>query len=286
MTLTLSLQDLGLPSEAMVWHAVLLTVISFGVGIVGGFVGLALGTVRLPVLLFLGMPSTLAAGTNIIVSTASSLFGALRHMREGRVDLRVVLIMGVPSFGGAFLGGYYAGAAPEGLLILVVGVLVLWQGIELVGKARAAARSPGGPEKAAMADAMAGARGRRRHPGLAAAMGLVIGVTGGAVGLILGSLRLPGLIRVLGMDPRIAAGTNLFIGFAMGASGWTAHVARGQVDYPLAVLMGAAAVAGVNIGARQTGRAGLGTLLASMGAVLIVVGALMAWRGVDGWLLR
>ena len=45
-------------------------------------------------------------------------------------------------------------------------------------------------------------------------------------------------------------------------------------------------MAGVNIGARQTGRAGLRTLLGSMGAVLIVVGALMAWRGVDGWLLR
>lgn len=104
MELTATLQDLGLPSAAPLWQALLLTVISFGVGIVGGFGGLALGTVRLPVLLFLGMPSTLAAGTNIIVSTASSLFGALRHMREGRVDLRVVLIMGVPSFAGAFLG--------------------------------------------------------------------------------------------------------------------------------------------------------------------------------------
>ena len=285
MELTATLQDLGLPSEALLWQAVLLTVISFGVGIVGGFVGLALGTVRLPVLLFLGMPSTLAAGTNIIVSTASSLFGALRHMREGRVDLRVVLIMGVPSFAGAFLGGYYAGAAPEGVLVLVVGILVLWQGIELAAKAGAAAESTGAPG-AAMADALAGGTDRRRHPALAAAMGLVIGVTGGAVGLILGSLRLPGLIRVLGMDPRIAAGTNLFIGFAMGASGWTGHVARGQVDYPLAVLMGLSAVAGVNTGARQTGRAGLRTLLASMGAVLIVVGVLMAWRGVDGWLLR
>ena len=281
--MTVTLQELGLPSDALLWQAALLTVISFGVGIVGGFVGLALGTVRLPVLLFLGMPSTLAAGTNIIVSTASSLFGALRHMREGRVDLRVVLIMGVPSFGGAFLGGFYAGAAPEGLLILVVGILVLWQGIELAAKAGAAAESSGGPG-GAMADAMAGGTQRRRHPALAAAMGLVIGVTGGAVGLILGSLRLPGLIRVLGMDPRIAAGTNLFIGFAMGASGWTGHVARGQVDYPLALLMGLAAVAGVNIGARQTGRAGLRTLLASMGAVLVVVGALMAWRGVGGWL--
>ena len=285
MALSVPLQELGLPSDVLLWQALLLTAMSFGVGVVGGFVGLALGTVRLPVLLLLGMPSTLAAGTNIIVSTCSSLFGALRHMREGRVDLRVVLLMGVPSFGGAFLGGFYAGAAPEGLLILVVGILVLWQGIELAAKARAAAESAGGPE-AAMADALAAAPRRRGHPALAAAMGLAIGVTGGAVGLILGSLRLPGLIRVLGLGPRIAAGTNLLIGFAMGASGWTGHVARGQVDYPLAVLMSLAAVAGVNIGARQTGRAGLRTLLASMGAVLIVVGGLMAWRGAAGWLIR
>ena len=145
MALSVPLQELGLPSDVLLWQAVLLTGMSFGVGIVGGFVGLALGTVRLPVLLLLGLPSTLAAGTNIIVSTCSSLFGALRHMREGRVDLRVVLLMGVPSFAGAFFGGYYAGAAPEELLVLLVGILVLWQGIELVGKARAAARSPAGP---------------------------------------------------------------------------------------------------------------------------------------------
>ena len=79
---------------------------------------------------------------------------------------------------------------------------------------------------------------------LAAAMGFAIGVVGGAVGLILGSLRIPALIRVLKVDPRVAAGTNMFIGFFMGATGWIGHVARGQVDYPLAALMAASAMAG------------------------------------------
>lgn len=145
MELTATLQDLGLPSDLLLWQAALLTVISFGVGIVGGFVGLALGTVRLPVLLFLGMPSTLAAGTNIIVSTASSLFGALRHMREGRVDLRVVLIMGVPSFAGAFLGGFYAGAAPEGLLVLVVGSSCSGRGSSWPPRLEPRRRAPAAP---------------------------------------------------------------------------------------------------------------------------------------------
>ena len=33
-----------------------LTIVSFGVGILGGFVGLALGTMRLPAMLLIGMP--------------------------------------------------------------------------------------------------------------------------------------------------------------------------------------------------------------------------------------
>ncbi len=281
--MNISLQELGLPSDALLWQAAMLTAMSFGVGVVGGFVGLALGTVRLPVLLMLGMPSTLAAGTNIIVSTSASLFGAIRHMREGRVDLRVVLLMGLPSFAGAFLGGFYAGRAPEGLLILVVGALVFWQGVELAAKARAADDASG--SDSAMAEALAtGTERRRRSPALAAALGLVIGSIGGAVGLILGSIRLPALIRLLGLGPRIAAGTNMFIGFAMGASGWAGHVAQGQVDYPIAALMALAAIAGVNIGARLTGKVSLRSLVMSMGVILLVVGALMVWRGVTEWL--
>jgi len=115
---------------------------------------------------------------------------------------------------------------------------------------------------------------------LAATTGLAIGVIGGAVGLILGSLRLPTLIRALGLGPRIAAGTNMFIGFSMGASGWSGHVLRGQVDYPMAILMAMSAIGGVSIGSMLTGRVGLRSLVGSMAIVLTIVGALMVWRGI------
>ena len=272
------LHELGLPSDVLLWKALLLTAMSFGVGIIGGFVGLALGTVRLPILLLAGMPSTLAAGTNIIVSTASSFFGAIGHLRGRRVDFRVVVIMGIPSFAGAFLGGFYASRAPEGLLILTIGILVVWQGIELLNKARLLV-NPGGVDSP-MASTLALGNGKfKDNPMLAATTGLVIGVIGGAVGLILGSLRLPTLIRALGLGPRIAAGTNMFIGFSMGASGWSGHVLRGQVDYPMAILMAMSAIGGVSIGSMLTGRVGLRSLVGSMAIVLTIVGALMVWRG-------
>ena len=102
-----------------------------------------------------------------------------------------------------------------------------------------------------------------------------MGLLGGAVGLILGSIRLPALIRILRVDPRIAAGTNLFIGFIMGSVGWIGHVVQGQVNYPLLGLMGAGAMVGSYYGARLTGKVSLNFLIKVMGGVLLVVGALL-----------
>ena len=83
------------------------------------------------------------------------------------------------------------------------------------------------------------------------------------------------MIRILRVDARLAAGTNLMIGFIMGALGWVGHSVRGQVDYPLLALMAGAAMAGSYYGARLTGRVRLNTLISVMGGVLILVGAIL-----------
>ena len=264
---------LGLPSDVLLWKAGILTAASFAIGVLGGFVGLALGTMRLPTLLLIGVPAPVAAGTNIIVSGASSVVGAISHYRGGRVNLRLVITMGLPSFVGAFIGGFYAYLAPEDLLIFAVGVLVLWQGIELVN--RAGREVVPGATGSTFADAVAASSGpaKTSRTTVASTIGLVIGLVGGAVGLILGSLRIPALIRILGVDPRIASGT------LMGATGWIAHVARGNVDYPLMFLLATSAMIGAAIGSRYTGRVSLQGLIMTMGVVMIGIGALLIGRG-------
>ena len=101
---------LGWGSDVLVWNAVVLAAVSLAVGLLGGFVGLALGTMRLPAMLLMGLAAPTAGGTNILVSSISSIFGAIRHVREGRVNFRLVLIMGGPAFVGAFVGGFLGGA--------------------------------------------------------------------------------------------------------------------------------------------------------------------------------
>ncbi len=263
-------------SEIVLWQALLLAFISFAAGLLGGFVGLALGTIRLPALLLLGVAAPTAGGTNILVSSLASLTGALRHLREGRVNTRIVLVMGVPAFIGAFIGGFASDTVPEAVLLVAAGVLVFWQGVEFLAGARFLPRTPSGPDAGdgSQAGEVGGIFSRNRM--LAeGGIGLSVGLLGGAVGLILGSIRLPALIRILKVDPRIAAGTNLFIGFLMGAVGWVGHVVQGQVDYFLLLLMGPAAMVGSYYGARLTGRVSLDRLIMTMALVLMAVGALL-----------
>lgn len=265
------LSSFGLPSDVLLWRALFLTFLSLAVGIVGGVVGLALGTVRLPFLLLFGMPPRLAAGTNILISALSAFTASYKHLREGRVDWYVVVIQGIPAIIGAFTGGFAAGLIPEALLILLAGTLISWQAVEMwlrASRDRAAVseKSVHGPVERRWTVARIVAQG---------VAGFGIGFLGGAVGLILGTVRLPALISILNLDPRIAVGSNSVIGALMGGSGWTGHALRGQVDYPLLVLMGATAIAGSYHGAKLTGRISRRSLLHLLALVLAVVGALL-----------
>ena len=274
------MSEIEFASGIVLWKAVLLTAISFAVGILGGFVGLALGTIRLPAMLLLGMSAPIAGGTNILVSGLACLSGSIRHLREGRVNVRIVLVMGIPAFVGAFIGGFLSDVAPEGILILLAGLLVFWQGIEFLIMARERRRE-GATNTNMFGGELSGSAGMFT-PGRMSAeagIGLGVGLLGGAVGLILGSIRLPALIRILQVDPRIAAGTNLFIGMFIGAFGWVGHVLQGEVDYVLLVFMGVAAMIGSYYGAKLTGRVQLNSLILAMGLVLIAVGAILTVRG-------
>lgn len=257
-------------TQAAAWELALLAAVSGAVGVLGGLVGLALGTMRLPVLLLLGFGAPVAGGTNILVSTLSAATGSVRHVRAGRVDWRVAAYMGVPAVAGAFAGGIYADQIDESLLIGAVGVLVFWQGVEFLLRAKLARLNvPHGAERVTW-----------RRGSAEAGIGASVGALGGAVGLILGSIRLPAMIRILNIEPRIAAGTNLVVGFFLGTAGFVGHGLRGEIDVPLLLAMGSTAMVGSWYGARLTGRVQVDTLVKLIGGVLLVVGVILVGRAV------
>ena len=256
------------------WKLFSLLLISFFVGLLGGFVGLALGTIRLPFLLLFGIPPATAAGTNIIISASSSLSGMIRHFRDGRIDFKIALMMGVPSVFAAFVGGLFSHRLNSDLLILFIGGFVAWQGVEFILMSKNKSN-----QKNSIPNSNYTHKNMIRNLS-EAGIGLVIGLLGGLVGLILGSIRLPALIRLLKVEPRIAAGTNTIIGFCMGFVGGLGHSIHGGIEYEIVLMMGLAAILGSYQGARLTGKVNLNLLLAFMGGVLSITGIVMFLRGV------
>ena len=231
---------------------------SFVAAYVGSMLGLVLGTLRLPLLVLASGSPLAAAGTNIAISAASAGAGALRHLREGRVDWRVVAWMAPPSIAGAIAGALLADDLSEGLLYAAIAAVLVWSGIDLIFR----------PIQARV-------RGRLRlWP--AAVSGLVIGVLGGAVGVILGTLRMPALVRAVGLDVRRAAGTNLVVGFLLGVAGFATHTAAAGVDWPILVAGLAGAIPGGWLGAKATGRIDENVLRVALGLVLVLVGTVFA----------
>jgi len=225
----------------------------FLTALAGGVAGLVLGNIRLPALLLVASSPAAGAGANIGVSAIAALTAGTTHIRAGRIDWRLVAWMTPPSVLGAVVGGLAAGALPGNALLVVIGVALLAFGIDLLR-----------PRRAPVAR-----RGSVDLPAAVIAGGL-IGLLGGLVGLILGSLRMPTLLR-FGEPPAKAVGTNLAVGVAVGVAGVAGHL-PGGVDWGLLALAPAASVPGALLGARLTGRLDERQLLRVVGAILVVAG--------------
>jgi uncharacterized protein len=136
--------------------------------------------------------------------------------------------------------------------------VLAWQGLELVARP---------------------VRGRpRAEPRLwpAAAFGLVIGAVGGTLGVILGTLRMPALLRAVGLPAAKAVGTNLVVGFLLGVAGFAAHAAQLEVEWGLLAAGLAGALPGAWVGARLTGLLSEETLRRAIGAALVAIAAAFA----------
>ncbi|MFL5912290.1 MAG: sulfite exporter TauE/SafE family protein [Gaiellaceae bacterium] len=243
---------------------VLLALWCFAVALAGGVAGLVLGNLRLPVVLLAATTPAAGAGANIGISAVAAAAAAIVHVRAGRINWRLFAWMAPPSVAGAVIGGIVSGALPSGALLLVIGAALVWFGLGFV-------RDPAPPPRAA----------RTGAPVVRAAVvtGFLIGLLGGLVGLILGSLRMPALIRYVGETPSRAVGTNLTVGLCVGVAGVVGHAPSG-VDWVLLGIGAAASIPGALAGARMSGRLSERGLLTVVGTILLIAGTVVLVQGI------
>ena len=235
----------------------------FAIAVAGGLVGLVLGNMRLPAVLLLASSPAAGTGSNLIISASAAATASYAHIRAGRVNWRLFAWMAPPSIAGAVVGGYLSGVLPRRALLLFIAAVLLYSGIDLMRWRRPApaADAPDEPSLDIRAAVLAGAG---------------IGLLGGIVGLILGSLRMPALIRVVREIPARAVGTNVVVGVCVGVAGALGHLPSEPPDLDLAAVGAAASIPGALLGARLTGRLPEHVLVRAIAAVLLVAGVAAA----------
>lgn len=238
----------------------LLAVWSFVVALAGGLVGLVLGNLRLPVMLLVASSPAAGAGANLAVSAVSAATASVAHVRAGRINWRLVAWMGPPSIAAAVAGGWLAGEVPRRALLVGIAAVLLLSGVQLLRRPDRVVSRDGGT-----LDIRAAVLG-----------GAAIGLLGGFVGLILGSLRMPALLRLVGEVPARAVGTNVTVGVGVGVSGALGHGFSVAPDLTAALVGALASIPGALLGARLTGRLSERQLVRAIGAVLLVAGAATA----------
>jgi uncharacterized membrane protein YfcA len=116
---------------------------------------------------------------------------------------------------------------------------------------------------------------------LAAALSLLIGVVLGMLGGGGAILTLPMLVYAVGLEPKTAIATSLFVVGATSIAGTTVHARAGAVQWTVGGMFGAAAMAGAYAGGRIAQLIPGAVLLVGFG-ILMVVTATAMMRGRSG----
>jgi uncharacterized protein len=248
-----------------------LSSIGFIISFIGGMVGLVLGVLRLPFILSTGLSVTESVGTNIGVSTLGAITAAIQHIRNKNISLTIFIIMALTGAIGAFYGASLTKNVPINFLLILVGLIISYESFILL-------KENNNNDKITTQHLLnlhqeSTSKNYYYEFFLQSIIGFLVGILGGLVGLVLGSIRLPAMIKILKTEPKIAVGTNMLISSVMGMSGFIGHAISNEVNFLYLIILGPSAMIGGFLGARYTNRLSPTNLKRLIGIVLAIVAA-------------
>lgn len=196
------------------------------VGFVSGFLNILAGggsLLTLPLLIFLGLPATVANGTNRVGVLCQNIFAIASFRRHGVLPMRLALICTAPALVGSYLGAQLAVDIDERLFTrLLAGIMIGVLIITLVDPAKRL-------------------RGREvsyTPLRLVALLGafFLIGVYGGFVQAGVGFLIIP-VMLLAGFDLVRTNAIKIFVVLAFTVPALAVFVWHGQVDWLLGIVL-------------------------------------------------
>lgn len=287
--------DIYLPIANLSVNALVIILLGGAVGMLSGMFGVGGGFLTTPLLIFYGIPPTVAAASASTQVTGASVSGVFAHMKRGGVDFQ----MGAVLVAGGLLGTLAGAAIFEGLEALgqidtVINILYV---LMLGGIGGLMAKESLTSVLAVRAGKPVRAQKRRHHPLIASMplrwrfyrsglyisplapliLGFVTGIMTMLLGVGGGFIMVPAMLYLLGMGAQVVVGTSLFqILFVTIAATMMHSLTTKAVDIVLAVFLLIGSVVGAQIGARLAQRMKPENLRLLLAGIVLLVAIRMA----------
>ena len=286
--------DIYLPIAEVSVNWPLLVLLGALVGFVSGLFGIGGGFLMAPVLVFLGIPPTVAVASQASHVVASSTSGVIRYSGMKAVDYRIGGIMAVGGALGAVLGvelfRYLRLLGQADLVVALsyllflgsIGSMMLYESLTQILHRVRGETPPRKERRRPMW--LYGLPFKMRFPRsglyISAIPPLGLGVFAGILSAIMGVgggfILVPAMLYVLRMKASVVVGTSLFQIIITTAITTVLQAGRNQtVDIVLSTILLLGGVVGAQFGARLSGRFRAEEMRAALGLIVLLVGIQM-----------
>ena len=260
--------NIYLPIAEMSVNVYLLVGMGAAVGFLSGLFGVGGGFLMTPLLIFSGIPTAVAVGTEAAQIVASSVSGALAQWRRRNIDIKLGVVLLVGGILGSFVGVELVKVLRRSgqfdvfvsliyvLLLGVIGTLMLIESLNTIrqtkaGKAVAARRSGQHSWIHGLPFKMRFNRSRLYISAIPPLMlGAFVGLLAAIMGVGGGFVMVPAMIYLLKVPTNVVVGTSLFQIVFVTAATTILHATKNfTVDVVLALLLMVGGVVGAQLGA-------------------------------------
>ena len=293
--------DLYLPIANLPVNMLVIIALGGVVGLLSGMFGVGGGFLTTLLLIFYGIPPTVAAASAATQVTGASVSGVFAHLSRGTVDLRMGAVLVAGGVVGAVMGAgllsllQTIGQTDTVIAILYVlllgsiGGLMAWESIQALMRLKRGVAAPASKRRHHPLVAALPMRWRFYKSGLYISplapllLGMVTGILTMLLGVGGGFIMVPAMIYLLGMQTQVVVGTSLLqILFVTMATTLVHSFTTKAVDLVLAILLLVGSVTGAQLGSRVSRSVRPEYLRIILAFIVLVVAIRMAlglgWR--------
>lgn len=256
---------------------VILVVVGFLAGLLGGLIGTGGCSVMLPIIHFwMGYAAPVAVGTTLFAVIFTAISGGYGHLVRGNLDKRAFWWLSGGGMLGVLLGSWLFTllSAHATLLGLILGLIFLWPAIRMVYEGVIQQSMPKSEGTAVTGSGWG-----------MGVFGFIVGIATGLAGVGGGYALVPGLIYLFGAPVYITMGTSLATMIPLAAVGGGIKLAQGFVDLATGLLLAAGTIVGAQVGAAIIKRIKPATLKLIFGLYFLYVAVkfITAFFGIRIW---